>query len=66
MTDHLGGADVRIIPCNMTLSAEDLTVLFFNHWYYENGLPVDIISDHDKLFLSKFWQALNALTGVKL
>ena len=39
---------------------------FFNHWYCENGLPKDIISDRDKLFVSKFWASLHKLTGVKL
>ena len=34
--------------------------------YCENGLPADIISDRDKLFISKFWKALHKLTGVKL
>src|SRR6202021_1080017 len=28
--------------------------------------PKDIISDQDKLFVSKFWRALHELTGVKL
>jgi hypothetical protein len=65
MTDHLG-SDVRIIPTTTTLTAEDLALLFFEHWYCENGLPCDIISGHDKLFVSKFWCVLNALTGVKL
>jgi hypothetical protein len=41
-------------------------VIFFDEWYCENGLPLEIISDRDKLFLSKFWQALHKLTGVKL
>jgi hypothetical protein len=40
--------------------------VFFKHWYCENGLPLDIISDRDKLFVSKFWKALHRLTGVKL
>lgn len=31
----------------------------------ENGLPTDIVSDRDKLFVSWFWKALTKLTGVK-
>ena len=50
----------------MDISAEDLAAIFFNEWYCENGLPLDIVSDHNKLFLSKFWQSLHGLTGVKL
>jgi hypothetical protein len=41
-------------------------VIFFNEWYCENGLPLEIVSDHDKLFISKFWQSLHGLMGVKL
>ena len=50
----------------MDITAEDLASIFFNRWYCENGLPMDIISDRDKLFLSKFWKVLHKLTGVKL
>ena len=46
--------------------AEDLALLFFNHWYYENSLPSNIVSDRDKLFLTKFWCVLQKLTGIKL
>jgi hypothetical protein len=43
-----------------------MACLFFDHWYCENGLPLDIVSDRDKLFMSRFWKALHKLTGVKL
>jgi hypothetical protein len=39
ITDQLG-ADIRIIPIWMDISAEDLAVLFFDHWFCENGLPL--------------------------
>ena len=29
-------------------------------------MPLDIVSDRDKLFVSRFWKALTRLTGVKL
>jgi len=54
MMDRLG-SDVQIIPTCTDITAEDLAVLFFNHWYCENGLPKDIVSDCDKLFISNFW-----------
>jgi transposase InsO family protein len=54
------------MPANLTITAEEFTVLFFNHWYCENSLPLHIVSDHDKLFTSRFWKALTKLTGVKL
>src|SRR6267154_803453 len=50
ITDRLG-ADIWIIPTWIDISAEDLAVLFFDHWFCENGLPSEIISDHDKLFI---------------
>ncbi|KAF7339146.1 Reverse transcriptase-RNase H-integrase [Mycena venus] len=58
------GSDVRIIPTTTKLTAPELAVL--DHWYCDNGLPLDIISDRDKLFMSAFWKALHKLTGVKL
>ena len=50
----------------MKATAEDTTLLVFNHWYCENGLPLDFVSDRDKLFMSHFWKVLFQLTGVKL
>lgn len=65
MTDRLG-SDIRIIPTRSDITAEEFAVLFFDNWYCKNGLPADIVSDCDKLFVSKFWKSLNAMTGVKL
>ena len=64
-TNHLG-ADVQVLPCTTTTTAEELAHIFFNNWYCDNGLPLDIISDRDKLFVSKFWKALHILTGTKI
>ena len=50
----------------MKATAEDTALLVFNHWYCMNGLPLDIVSDRDKLFMSRFWKALFQLTGEKL
>ncbi len=60
------GSEVCLIPCRYDMSAEEFAELFFVHWYCENGLPIDIVSDRDKLFLSRFWKALHRLTGVDL
>jgi hypothetical protein len=64
MTDHLG-ADVQIAACTAEMSAEDFAFIFFDKWYCENGCPLEIISDRDKLFVSKFWKALMKLTGIE-
>ena len=65
LTDHLG-SDVRLLPCQTNLTAEELAVLFFDGWYCENRLPRDIICDRDKLFVWVFWRALHTLTGTKV
>lgn len=65
MTDRLG-SDLRIVPCRSDMSAEDFADLFFRHWYCEHGLPLNIVSDRDKLFVSQFWRSLTKLSGVKL
>ena len=64
-TDRLG-SDIRLIPTTTTLTAEHFAELFFQHWYCENSLPLEIISDRDKLFLSRFWKELHKLTRIKL
>ena len=65
MTDCLG-SDVHIILTTMKATAKDVALLVLNHWYCENRLPLDFISDRDKLFMSCFWKALFQLSGVKL
>jgi len=65
ITDRLG-ADIRIAATHSDITAERFAAQFFDLWYCENGLPLDIVSDRDKLFVSRFWKALAKLTGVKL
>jgi Chromo (CHRromatin Organisation MOdifier) domain len=50
----------------LNITADELAIVFFNNWYCENGLPKNIVSDCDKLFVSRFWKALTKLTGVNL
>jgi hypothetical protein len=64
-TDRLG-FDFQLTPTRTNITPENFALLFFDTWYCENGLPLEIISDRDKLFVSKFWNALHKLTGVKL
>jgi len=64
-TDRLN-SDIRLVPSRSNLTVEELASVFFDEWYCENGLPLHIVSDRDKLFTSKFWKALHTLTGVKL
>lgn len=66
ITDRLGAADVRLIPCRMDMSAADCAQLFYTHWFCENGLPCDIVSDRNAFFISDFWREFVQLTGVSL
>jgi hypothetical protein len=61
MTNHLA-SDIWILPTHINIGAKELALLFFNHWYCENGLPLNIVSNQDNLFISKFWCALHELT----
>ena len=63
--DHLG-LDVQIIPTRTDITAEELAVVFIGNWYCKNGLPLEIISDRNKLFVAKFWKVLHNFMGVKL
>jgi hypothetical protein len=65
MTDRLN-TDIQIIATHTDITAVDLTSIFFDHWYCENGLLLEIVSDRDKLLMSKFWSTLHKLTSVKL
>lgn len=64
-TDRLN-SDVRIMATWTNITAEELAVVFFDEWYCKNGIPLEIISDRDKLFMSKFWGALHKIMGIKL
>jgi len=64
-TDRLG-SDIQLVASRTDITAEELAYLFFDRWYCENGLPSEIVSDWDKLFVSRFWKSLHRLTGIKL
>ena len=58
ITDRLG-TDIQISACNSDITAEDFAYIFFDEWYCKNGCPLEIISNWDKIFISKFWCALD-------
>jgi len=61
-TDSLG-SNIQIVPTSFNLTAERLADLFCDKLYCENGLPLEIISDCDKLFMSQFWKSCIGLPG---
>lgn len=65
MTDHLG-SNIHIIPTCCNSTAEDIALLVFDHWYCKNGLPLNWVSNRDKLFMLWLWKTLVKLTGVQL
>ena len=60
------GADYCLIPSRTKGMDKEFTLKFFDGWYCKHGLPDNIFSDHDKLFISQSWKALTHLMGVKL
>ena len=56
----------HFIPCHKKITALELAPLFIREIYRIHGVPQSIISDRDKLFISKFWRELSRLLGVSL
>ena len=63
---NLLGSNIQLVPTISTLMANAMALLFFNHWYCKNGLPLMFICDQDKLFISHFWKALQKLISVSV
>ena len=58
------GPNIRVVPTWTDISAKDFTQLFFDHWYCDNGLPLEFISNRDKLWVSKVWKHFTKLAGI--
>ena len=56
----------HFIPLTHPFSAAQITQLFLDHIYKLHGLPESIVTDRDKLFISKFWQELFRMIGTAL
>ena len=53
------------LPYRESSTAEELAYTFLRRIVANHGLPREMISDRDKLFTSKFWQALTAKIGTR-
>ena len=57
---------VRYIPTSTKATAADVARLVFDNVVCLFGVPLDIVSDRDPKFVSKFWEELWSLFGTKL
>ena len=55
----------RFIPYRETWTATDLAHVFIKNVVANHGLPVQLVTDRDKLFTSNFWTALMQHLGVQ-
>ena len=46
------------IPTVQDIDAEDIAMIFLVHVFSKHGMLTDIISDHSKHFISRFWRSL--------
>ena len=46
----------HLIPCRNDMSTKQFTMLFMNNIYRLHGLPADITTDRDTLFISELWK----------
>ena len=57
---------LRLAPLPKNYSAPVIANIFLEHIYRNHGLPDEIISDRDPVFMSNFWSSLFDKLGVKL
>lgn len=55
-----------IVPCNKSISAEELSHLYLSSVWKHTGSPRVIIGDRDPRYLSDFWDNFTSLIGSKL
>ena len=53
------------IPTYRDIDAKDLAMIFLVQVFSKHGTPSDIVSDHGKHFISRFWRSLCKLSGIK-
>src|ERR1700761_7763152 len=58
ITDHDCSKAAIFVPCQETVTAEEVVAIYLRHVYKQYGVPKKIISDRDTRFTSKFAKAL--------
>jgi hypothetical protein len=56
----------HFMPCNKTVTDEEIARSFMDNIYKYHGLPNDIISDCGSQFTSNFWQLLFKILKIKI
>ncbi|KAL0313078.1 UNVERIFIED_CONTAM: Transposon Ty3-G Gag-Pol polyprotein [Sesamum radiatum] len=57
---------VHFLALTHPFSAETVARIFMDHIYKLHGLPINIVSDRDKVFTGTFWKELFKLLGTTL
>ena len=57
---------IRVAPIPRSYDAPIVADIFFENIYRHHGLPEEIISDRDSVFMSHFWDAIFRKLAVKL
>jgi hypothetical protein len=57
---------IRIAATPAHVDAPAVARLFHTHFYRHHGIPLEIISDPDPIFMSEFWTTLFGMLRVKL
>ena len=53
------------IPTHKTLTSPQLARLFIQHVFAKHGVPIDIVSDRGRHFISHFWADLCSALGIQ-
>ncbi|GBG74600.1 hypothetical protein CBR_g19008 [Chara braunii] len=56
----------RFVPCRYAISAREVADIVFDRVVCNHGLPLNIISDRDPRFTSRFWRRLHEVYGTQL
>src|SRR6201996_5154044 len=65
ITDHDCTKMAIFIPCQETISAEGVALLFLKHVFPRFGVPSKVISDRDPRFTSHFMRELSKQLGIE-
>jgi hypothetical protein len=58
IVDHGCSRAAIFLPCNTTITGNQVAQLYLDHVFRWYGLPQKIISDWDPRFMSHFWKSM--------